>query len=351
MNNSKDKPNKKNTKKVKIQKKKSKTKKRTTNNKSLKRLNKIEPNFINAHNNSFEPNRYLNNVNLKLSQFMDYQRYNIYDPLDPNVYSITLQTPPFDISSNRKILRTEFKTFVQNICIFLKAKNKILIDEYFLKLFYDMSRYDLGYGKIIFMPIGNKDQDFVVNYNVKLESVKGNRLTSAFHLTFHGKTFNIPPNIVERANGGYEIDNTGSVHIIAGHPILSVISGLHYSSKKLPHLKDSYIPLLRIDDSSAVYDQSRLINQGELVARLNIGIVQHNGKFWFQVLSINYHPFLNDLFFNEIIKIIHTLNMFITRTPILDGLTRTIMLPDLSIQNNDLIHMITEFGYDNAVNY
>ena len=294
MHKNNSKTNKRNTKKV-GKPKKLKTKKRMTKNKSFKRLENIEPNFVNAHNNSFRPNRYLNNVNLKLSQTVDFQRYNIYDPVDPNVHSITTQTPPFDILPNRKILKTEFREFVQNVCIFLKAKNKILIDEYFLKLFYDMSRYELGYGKINFIPIGHKDQDFVINYNIKLESVKGNKLTSAFHLTFHGRSFNIPPNIVERANGGYEINNTGSVHIIAGHPILSVISGLHYSSRQLPHLKDPYIPILRIDDSSAVYDQSRLINQGELVARLNIGIVQHNGKFWFQVLSINYHPFLNDI--------------------------------------------------------
>ena len=95
------------------------------------------------------------------------------------------------------------------------------------------------------------------------------------------------------------------------------------------------MPFYEIDDSNAKYNEKMMIEEGELVARIQLGVVNDNNKSYFQVISFNYSGKLNDIFYREILKLVHAFNLLVLSAPF--NFSPGILMEELSLTRDDWV--------------
>ena len=324
-----DKPNVKTQKSTKEQKISNKKKPKNTNYKSIAVNTSKIMKFVQPNRNS--------PYSKGLKKKMGYKRMNFYDLSNPNVFTLSKAKEIGD-----KVIQNEYKNFMNEIFTMIKDSKlkKLILNNKLDTMFKSITQLPYRIGKLSINPFS--DTDFAIEYSAQLKS-KPNVFKPLFHLTFHG-TDAISTAEIKQSKQGHVFKNTGSIHIVADDKIVSAIDGLKFEkeSKKGKNQK----PLIVIDDSNLVYNENAKIKFKELLARIQLGVVNHNNKSYFQIISMNYSPKLNPIFLKEIMKIVFVFNHLILSTPF----SFPVMIDDLSIKNNSWINMereskdVTGFG-------
>lgn len=337
--------NTKNTKKMKkVKKSKTNKYKPQINTSWIERNSSIKENFVNATNINNDDG-YASNISKRLNREMNYRQYIIHNVSNSHVYSVSKNQPSFSTLNARRLVKNEYALFVSNISEHVlsqknKMENKRELESWFNRMLYNLGEMNVSFGYIIFNAFGKKSNDFLIQYLSKLKSKPGNKSTGIFHMTFHKKSIESIPSFGQRENGVKQFVNTGSIHIIADHEIVSCISGLKYDTRIVPGTKKNPFTILSIDDTDIQYNPDKKIEKGELLARIKVGIVKIRVKYVFQILSFNYHPYLNNVFFNEIVKTIHAFNTFTSQYDKLD----------LSVKDDRLVQILSPTRNIEALN-
>ena len=173
-------------------------------------------------------------------------------------------------------------------------------------------------------------------YSMKQLNYDENPKLPVFHLSLHNELFS-EPNILRRGRQ-YDFRTTGSLHIIADNEMVSSSSILKYGTR----IPDESI--YTIDDRDVEFVNQRIIEEKGLLARIKIGIVRNNGSFYFQILSMNHSPFINEVFLYEMISMLQKINTMIIK-PVMK--TR---IPNLEIKNSKIIDFLTNTNNINIDN-
>ena len=278
----------------------------------------------------FENPEYNSEYTSKIKNKLGFRRVNFYDLAQPNVFTFKDKPRLGGLPGTRHLIKSEYDKFMGKIYTMLSTTRRfrVLMGSKLNSLFHGLSKRSYGIGKLNFIPFSKKD--FLISYLSILKGKK-EKYVQLFHLTFH-KSSAFSQAHIGKKEGKPVFSNTGSIHIVADDPIISAIDGLSVSNSGQNSMGMS---LYEIDDTKAIYNEEMKIEKGELVARIQLGIVNENDKSYLQVISFNYSPKLNDVFYKEILKLVHAFNIFVLSTPF--HLGENIDIQDLSLTRDDWV--------------
>ena len=315
------------------QQKKSKAKTKKNKN-AYKPLPETQSSSLNANMvqlNKFENPEYNSDYTTNIKQKMGFRRINLYDLDRPNVFTFKDKPRMGGIPGIKHLIKSEYGEFIGKIYSFLSVSKQhvTLLGAKLNKLFQSLSRRPYGIGKLNIIPMSRK-QEFLISFSSILKSKKG-KFGNLFHLTFH-KSSAFSQAKISTKKGKTIFSNTGSIHIVANHPVICAVDGLKVRNIKQKH---NGMPFYEIDDSNAKYNEKMMIEEGELVARIQLGVVNDNNKSYFQVISFNYSRKLNDIFYREILKLVHAFNLLVLSAPF--NFSPGILMEELSLTRDDWV--------------